>query len=225
MFLTQGLYQYDIINLWQTFPTIKEVCRGKIRKRQPMRQRLLTLLCQQAYFRQLVTLSSGKQSNYYIDCRKVTLSAEGAYLTAKLILSALAGMGVQAVGGLTLGADPIAAAVAALSFVEGQPLQGFLIRKEAKKHGRRRSIEGPELPPGTQVAIVDDVATTGGSLITAIERVRQETDWQIARVLCLVDRQEGAQAQVRQAGHELLALFTAQELADYWEKLSSGVRV
>ena len=190
-----------------------------------MRQRLLTILCQQAYFRQPVILSSGKESQYYIDCRRVTLSAEGAFLTARLLLAALAGTGVQAIGGLTLGADPLVAAVAAMSFAAGEPVQGFIIRKEAKKHGQRRSMEGPELPAGTAVAIVDDVATTGGSLVTAIERVRQETDWQIARVLCLVDRQEGARARVAQAGHELFALFTAQELADHWESLVTTGRV
>ncbi len=190
-----------------------------------MRQRLLTILCEQAYFRQPVILSSGQESQYYIDCRRVTLSAEGAFLTAKLMLAALAGTGVQAIGGLTLGADPIVAAVAALSFGEGQPLQGFLIRKEAKKHGQRRSLEGPELPPGTKVAIVDDVATTGGSLLTAMARVQEETAWQITKVLCLVDRQEGAQARVAQAGHELMALFTAQELAAHWERLATTGRV
>jgi len=190
-----------------------------------MRQRLLTLLTEQAYFRQPVILSSGKPSDYYIDCRRVTLSGEGAYLTAKLFLAALAAIPVQAVGGLTLGADPIVAAMAAVSFAEGRPLQGFIVRKEAKKHGRRRSIEGPELPPGAAVAIVDDVATTGGSLLTAIQRVQEETDWRIAQVLCLVDRQEGAQARLAQAGHELITLFTAQDLAGHWEKVATGGRV
>ena len=190
-----------------------------------MRQRLLTILCQQAYFRQPVVLSSGKQSDYYIDCRRVTLAAEGALLTARLLLAALADSPVQAVGGLTLGADPIAAAVAAVSFAQGQPVHGFIIRKEAKRHGRRRSIEGPELPAGATVAIVDDVATTGGSLLQAIQRVQDETDWQIAKVLCLVDRQEGARESVAQAGFELTALYTARELADHWERLSIAGRV
>lgn len=177
-----------------------------------MRRRLLTILRRDAYARKEVILSSGKPSNYYIDCRQVTLSAEGAYLTAKLILAALAGHPVQAIGGLTLGADPIVAAVAALSFADHQPLQAFIVRKESKKHGQRRSIEGPALPPGAPVAIVDDVATTGGSILKAITRVREETDWQVTHVLCLVDRQEGAREMLAQAGYELTALFTGDEL-------------
>lgn len=176
------------------------------------RARLLTILGREAYARQEVMLSSGKTSHYYIDCRKVTLSAEGAFLTAKLMLATLADRRVQAVGGLTLGADPIVAAIAAISFAAQQPLQAFIVRKEAKKHGQGRSIEGPALPPGAAVAIIDDVATTGGSLLQAIERVRAETDWQIAQVLCLVDRQEGARERLAQAGFELTALFTGQEL-------------
>ena len=113
----------------------------------------------------------------------MTLSVEGAFLTAELILADLAGSGIQAIGGLTLGADPIVAAVAALSFADQHPVQAFIVA-EVKKHGRGRSIELPTLPPGARVAVVDDVATTGGSILKAIERVRDETDWQVARVLC-----------------------------------------
>lgn len=177
-----------------------------------LRDRLFTILRHEAYERKDVVLSSGKPSNYYIDCRKVTLSAEGAFLTAKLMLAALSGSPVQAIGGLTLGADPIVAAVATLSFADHQPLQAFIVRKESKKHGQRRSIEGPTLPTGARVAIVDDVATTGGSLLKAIERVKEETDWRIVHVLCLVDRQEGAREILAQAGYELTSLFTGEEL-------------
>jgi orotate phosphoribosyltransferase len=177
-----------------------------------LRSRLLAILRRDAYARKDVILSSGKPSTYYIDCRQVTLAAEGAFLTAKLVLEALADSRVQAIGGLTLGADPIVAAVAALSFADHQPLQAFIVRKEAKQHGRRRSIEGPALPPGARVAVVDDVATTGGSILKAIQRVREETDWQISRVLCLVDRQEGAREMLADAGYDLLALFSGDEL-------------
>jgi orotate phosphoribosyltransferase len=122
------------------------------------RSRLLTILRRDAYAEKNVILSSGKSSHYYIDCRQVTLSAEGAFLTGKLILEALTGSQIQAIGGLTLGADPIVAAVAALSFAGHEPIQAFIVRKESKKHGQRRSIEGPALPPGARVAVVDDVA-------------------------------------------------------------------
>jgi orotate phosphoribosyltransferase len=176
------------------------------------RERLLSLLRREAFARKEVILSSGKSSHYYIDCRKVTLSAEGSFLTAKLILKALSSSQLEAIGGLTLGADPIVAAVAALSFADHHPLQAFIVRKASKEHGQRRSIEGPSLDAGARVAIVDDVATTGGSILQAIQRVQEETDWQVTRVLCLVDRQEGARERLAQAGYELTALYTGQEL-------------
>ncbi len=178
------------------------------------RNRLLTILRQEAYALKEVILSSGKPSHYYIDCRKVTLSAEGSFLTAKLMLAALSTSPVQAIGGLTLGADPIVAAVAALSFADHRPLQAFIVRKASKAHGQRRSIEGPTLPPGARVAIVDDVATTGGSILQAIDRVRAETAWQVVQVLCLVDRQEGAREKLAQAGYELTSLFTGAQLGE-----------
>lgn len=177
-----------------------------------IRQALGRLLRQEAVSRQPVQLTSGRLSHYYIDCRRVTLSAAGAYWTARLFLAQLQPAGVIAVGGLTLGADPIVAAVAAQSFALGQPIHAFIVRKEAKKHGRQRSIEGPELPAGARVAIVDDVATSGNSLLTAIRRVQEETDWQIVQVLCLVDRQEGAAEALAAAGFTLRSLFTAAEL-------------
>ena len=173
---------------------------------------LLRLLRQEALSLQEVRLTSGKVSNYYIDCRRVTLSAPGAYWTAQLLLPQLAAAGVVALGGLTLGADPIVAAVAALSFTTSTPLQAFIVRKEAKKHGRQRSIEGPDLPAGARVAIIDDVATTGRSLLQAIQVVQAETTWQIAQVLCLVDRQEGAGELLAQAGFALQSCYTAAEL-------------
>jgi orotate phosphoribosyltransferase len=185
---------------------------GTLVEKDILRNRLLTILRQDAYARKEVILSSGKPSHYYIDCRRVTLSAEGAFLVGKLILTELADTRIQAIGGLSLGADPIVAAVAALSFADHHPVQAFIVRKESKKHGQRRSIEGPALPPGAMVAVVDDVATTGGSLLKAIERIQEETYWQVARVLCLVDRQEGAGERLAQAGFELRSLFTGEEL-------------
>ncbi|WP_449244325.1 orotate phosphoribosyltransferase [Desulfobacca acetoxidans] len=176
------------------------------------RNRLLALLQRQAVARREVVLSSGRRSNYYIDCRCITLSAEGAFLTAQMMLEVLLPCKVHGIGGLTLGADPIVSAVAALSFARHTPIQAFIVRKASKEHGQRRSIEGPSLPSGARVAIVDDVATTGGSLLQAIQRVQEETDWQIARVLCLVDRQEGARERLGQAGFDLNSIFTGQDL-------------
>ncbi|OPX21128.1 MAG: orotate phosphoribosyltransferase [Desulfobacca sp. 4484_104] len=176
------------------------------------RQQLLKLLRQEALEFKDIILSSGRRSNYYIDCRRVTLSAVGAYLTAQLVLQHLPPRTVEAIGGLTLGADPIVAAVAAVSYQEGHPLQAFIVRKEAKGHGQQHLIEGPYLAQRARVAIIDDVATSGGSILKAIRAVQQQTDWQIARVMCLVDRQEGARELLAQEGYELSVLFTGAEL-------------
>jgi len=109
------------------------------------------------------TLASGKTSNVYFDAREVTLNARGAYQTARVILAMLREEKVDAIGGLTLGADPIAGAVAAVSAQAGRPIHGFIVRKEAKAHGMGKVVEGPALPAGARVVVVDDVVTSGGS--------------------------------------------------------------
>ena len=137
------------------------------------------------------TLASGRKSAYYFDSKKTTLLPEGAWLTARLVLRRLREEAVQAqaIGGLTLGADPIVCPVAALSHVEGPPLRAFLVRKEVKEHGTGRKIEGCP-PPGTRAVIVDDVVTTAGSTLAAIEAA-EGAGLVVAAVLCLVDREEG----------------------------------
>ena len=137
------------------------------------------------------TLASGKKSKYYFDSKKTTLLAEGAYLTAREILKVVRdkGLDAQAIGGLTLGADPIVCPVAALSHLEGPALRAFIVRKEAKDHGTARRIEG-SLEPGSRVIIVDDVVTTAGSTLKAIEAAEEEGHT-VAAVICLVDREEG----------------------------------
>jgi orotate phosphoribosyltransferase len=178
---------------------------------------LKSLIQEQALFKGKVILASGKESDYYLDLRKVTLSAGGSYYVGESLSYYLCKHKIVAVGGLTMGADPIVAATAARSYESGvfrYPLQAFIVRKQAKDHGRGRSIEGPDLPARAQVAIVDDVATSGGSLIQAIDRVQEETDWNIIKVLCIVDREEGAREAVQAKGFELEALFTAKELLE-----------
>ncbi len=177
-----------------------------------VREQLLKLLRQEALEFKDVILSSGRRSNYYIDCRRVTLSAMGAYLTAKLVMQHLSPQTVDAIGGLTLGADPIVAAVAAISYQEGHPIHAFIVRKKAKDHGHQYLIEGSYLAQRARVAIIDDVVTSGNSIIKAIRIVQQQTDWQIARVMCLVDRQEGARKLLARKGYELSVLFTWDEL-------------
>ena len=137
------------------------------------------------------TLVSGKKSNFYFDSKLTTLLPEGAYLVAAEILNSLTEKKIEAdaIGGMTLGADPIVCPVAALSHIEGRPLRAFIVRKEAKTHGTGRRIEGL-LEPGSRVVVVDDVVTTGGSTLRAIEAV-EEAGHTVVAVTCLVDREEG----------------------------------
>ena len=151
-----------------------------------MKEELLKLLKQQAAFRSGdFTLSSGKKSDFYVDCRKVTLHPQGARLIAKIILEKIAGLKVDAIGGLTLGADPITSSVVVLS-----DLPGFIVRKKAKEHGTKQRIEGI-LRPGWSVVIVEDVATTGASALEAIEAA-EAAGAKVVKVISVVDREEGA---------------------------------
>jgi orotate phosphoribosyltransferase len=156
-------------------------------------------------------LSGGGVSTVYIDARRVTLSARGAAAIARLLLPRMRARSVRAAGGLSIGADPIAAAVAVESLRDGEPLDAFLVRKEPKPHGTRRLIEGPDLPAGTRVAVVDDVLTTGGSLLRAIEAVRG-AGWSLVAAFVVVDRQEGGREEVERTGVPLDALFTVAEI-------------
>jgi orotate phosphoribosyltransferase len=158
------------------------------------------------------TLSSGKKSDFYIDCRLVTLNARGLLLTSRAMLEIIRPLKPLAVGGLTLGADPIAAGVAIESAREGAPINAFIVRKEAKAHGAKRSIEGPELPRGAKVVVVDDVVTTGGSTVQAIERLREEVGAEILAAVALVDREEGGAEALQKMGVTLRAVFKKSEL-------------
>jgi orotate phosphoribosyltransferase len=156
------------------------------------------------------TLSSGRQSDYYIDGRQTTLHARGVLLVAKLLLDELRGIRVDAVGGPTLGADPVIGAVIALAALENIPLLGFLVRKEPKGHGMQQLIEGP-LRPGMRVAVFDDTATTGGSLKHAIDQV-EAAQCTVVKAFAIVDRQEGARQNFAQWGYPFHAFFTIDEL-------------
>jgi orotate phosphoribosyltransferase len=157
-------------------------------------------------------LSSGKKASYYLDCRMTTLHPRGALLVARLILQRMRQLGLHAdaIGGLTLGADPMVAAVAVVSELEGTPLHAFIVRKEAKKHGMQRFIEGWDGPSAARVVIVDDVCTTGESILKACERA-EEAGYRVVATFCVVDREEGG-AQTIAARYPFHALYTAQEL-------------
>jgi orotate phosphoribosyltransferase len=157
-------------------------------------------------------LSSGKKAEYYLDCRMTTLHPRGALLIARLILQKIRQLRIQAdaIGGLTLGADPIAAAVAVVSELEGAPLRAFIVRKEAKKHGMQRFIEGWDGLPGSRVVIVDDVCTTGDSILKACEKA-EEAGYSVAATFCVVDREEGGTEAITRR-YPFYPLFTAKEL-------------
>lgn len=156
------------------------------------------------------TLSSGRKSTYYFDGRLISLDPEGAYLLGHALLPILTDAGVRAVGGPTLGADPIVAAVATASWQQGTPIPAFIVRKEAKGYGTGQMIEGPLPPQGTSVAIVDDACTTGGSLFHAIDAA-EEAGYEVGLVLAALDRNEGGSDAIRQRGYPFASLLTAGE--------------
>jgi orotate phosphoribosyltransferase len=159
-----------------------------------------------------ITLSSGQKSHYYLDCKLTTLSPEGALLTGYAVLELLDEMGIKpdAIGGLSMGADPLVTAAGVVSELEKKPLPGFLVRKEAKKHGRQKQMEGLENPRGKKVVIVDEVCTTGGSTQEAIDAAERE-GCEVIAVISLVDREEGGSEKLK-AKYNYRAIFTAREL-------------
>ena len=158
-----------------------------------------------AFLRGEFTLTSGKKSNYYFDGKKVTLSPEGAYQVGKVIFDQLAGVGIDAVGGVPVGAYPMVAAVALVSHLEGKPIPAFMVREETKEHGTKRKIEG-HLKEGSRVALVDDVITTGGSLLRAIEAVEM-AKCKVVKVVALVDRHEGGSDRLKEEGYDFSAIL------------------
>jgi orotate phosphoribosyltransferase len=170
--------------------------------------RLLDLLRTHAFERKNITLSSGRQSDFYIDCKQVTLTAEGHFLVGQLFRAVIAKVApsAEAVGGLTLGADPLVSATSLMSFLAGKPMHGFLVRKEPKGHGTGQWLEGrARLRAAMPVVILEDVITTGASTLRAIERARA-AELDVVHVVALVDREEGGREAV-EAEAPLTALF------------------
>lgn len=174
------------------------------------RQAFFEILKKDAFFKEKIILSSGKESDYYIDARRVTLTSAGAFYCAKLMLAEVARDAYDAIGGPTLGADPILGAINVLAHQSGAPLNSFIIRKAPKAHGKQQQIEGPDLPVNAKVVLVDDVATTGKAFVQSLE-VLNACGVKAVKALCIVDRGEGAKEAVAQAGCELVSLFTAQD--------------
>ena len=151
------------------------------------------------------TLTSGRKSNYYIDGKRITLTPEGAYLMGRVIFDELAGTGVEMVGGVATGAYPMVTAVALISHLKGRPMPIFIVREVVKEHGTMRRIEG-QLKEGSKVAILEDVLTTGGSVIKAIEAV-EAISCKVVKVIVLVDRNEGGSERLKKAGYDFTALL------------------
>jgi orotate phosphoribosyltransferase len=160
------------------------------------------------------TLASGQKSNYYINGKLSTLDARGAYLVARTFLAMIADDVPDAIGGLTLGADPIVGSMLALAGLEDLELKGFLVRKATKDHGTKSLVEGP-MDGVEKVVIIEDVVTTGGSSMKAIQAV-EELGCKVTRVLAIVDREQGGKENLKEKGYRLESIFTAKELLS-WE--------
>lgn len=173
---------------------------------------LITLLAQRSAKRGRFKLASGRESDFYVDARLTTMSPEGLAMIGPLALSTLRETGwiVDAVGGLTLGADPISYAISYASAASDRPLRAFTVRKEPKAHGMGKLLEGP-VGQGDRVAIIEDVITTGGSALRAIEAVRS-AKVSVAGVLALVDREEGGREAIEKTGVSVTTLVTASQI-------------
>ena len=174
------------------------------------RQSLIALIGEEAVFHGDFTLSSGKKATYYVDMRKLTLDHRAAPAIGRLVLDIVRDLDVDAVGGLTLGADPIANAVLHASVAAGTPVDAFVVRKEPKDHGRGRQIEGAEVA-GKRVVIVEDTSTTGGSPLKAAQVVK-DAGADVVAVVTVVDRKTGAQAAVEVAGFEWRSIIDLDDL-------------
>lgn len=176
------------------------------------KERLKRLLAERSVTTGDFTLASGARSHYYVDARRTTMTAEGQFLTGHVCLEAILKTGwmATAVGGMTLGADPVAYAIAHRSWIEGVPLEAFTVRKTAKDHGTGQRVEGG-LEPGSSVIIVEDSMTSGGSALRAIEALT-EVDAHVLGILTLVDREEGGRERLAKAGFSVVSIYTGSEL-------------
>jgi len=175
------------------------------------RQLLLRLLAERAYRHGNFTLASGRTSHHYVNCKPVSLSGLGLALLGSQLLALVEAEAV-AVAGLTLGADPLVSAVAMQAALEGRSLDALIVRKEAKGHGTGAWLEGPLPPAGSRITVLEDVVTTGGSSLKAVEQLRQ-AGYTVTRVVTIVDRQEGGLAAMTAAGLELRSLFLLEAVA------------
>ena len=175
------------------------------------RESLRRQIVDKAVVRGRVTLSSGRKADHYVDLRRITLDAQAAPLVGRVMLDLVADLEIDAAGGLTLGADPVATAMLHAAAARGRRLDAFVVRKEGKAHGLQRRIEGPDVS-GRRVLAVEDTSTTGGSVLQAVEGLR-EAGAEVVAVAVIVDRATGAREAVEGAGLEYRAAYAAEDLA------------
>ena len=184
------------------------------------KRRLAKILVERSYKEGDFLLASGRRSDYYFDCRVTALHAEGSELIGNLFFEAVSeiiasGTPVKGVGGMTMGADPLVSATTVVSSQKGKPLNGLLVRKESKGHGTNQFVEGlANFEAGDPVVVLEDVVTTGGSLLKACQRI-ESAGLKIVAVCCILDREEGGREKLKEAGYELKALFTRRELLEH----------
>lgn len=184
-----------------------------------MKNRLIELIIEKAFKyneEPVFKLVSGRMSNYYFNCKAVTLHPEGMYLIGNLIFDMIKNLDIKGIGGLTLGADPIAYAVAYTSYLKGKSIEAFIVRKTPKSHGTMQWIEG-NIKSGDRVVIIDDVITTGKSTIEAITRSK-EAGLEIVKVIALIDRQEGGREAVEASGYKLESIITRDKVMERYLK-------
>ena len=188
-----------------------------------MKQELIRIICEKSfkYSREpSFKLVSGKMSHFYVNCKPTTLSPRGMFLVGHLVFDAIKDLKAHGIGGLTFGADPMAIATAFVSELKAKPMNAFSIRKTQKDHGIVRWIEG-DMNPGQRVVIIDDVVTTGGSTIQAIERARSE-GLEVVRAVILVDRQEGGLENIRKHAADVTAIITRDDLMEQWSAVTGS---
>ncbi|MFM1899865.1 MAG: Orotate phosphoribosyltransferase [Cyanobacteriota bacterium] len=183
------------------------------------RDPLLTRLAREAYRHGRFTLASGRSSDHYVNCKPVALSGSGLAMLGPAMLQ-LVEADALAVGGLTLGADPLVSAVAMAAAQSGRPLDALIVRKEAKGHGTGAWLEGPLPPAGSRVTVLEDVVTTGGSSIKAVNQLR-DAGFVVNRVVTIVDREEGGAAAMAAADLELMSLFRLEQVASRAKELAA----
>jgi len=184
-----------------------------------VKQYLLDLFCEVAYREGDFTLSSGQRSSYYINGKQVTLHPQGGLAMGRVLLD-LVPADTQSVAGLTLGADPMVTAVSVVAAYEGRSLTALIVRKEAKGHGTQAYIEGPTLPPGSPVVVLEDVVTTGQSALKAVDRLRQ-AGYTVNQIIALVDRQQGGAELYQQQDLQFQSVFSIQDIQTRYAQLQA----